>query len=340
MKTTINDEAKDVLFKINTLIENSKNPYFLFDDDPDGLCSFLLIYKKYKKGNFSVVRGKPRVDQNFIQIAKNHNADLIVILDKPEMNFTEESNRIVWIDHHPPVANNTLYFNPLNFNLEPYPTTFWVYQLIQDYDFLAALGIVTDWFLLDIVEKVAKDEKYKDLFPEKLTIEEILFNSEFGKIGKILTFLLKGESHKVKADIKRLANIENYEKILTSFPRVKPIAKEYEKLLEKALKQEYSNVLVFLYKSKHSLTGVLSNELLYHFPDKDLIVVGRKKLYEYSLSLRSKKYNVNRILEQSLKGIRGSGGGHEKACGAIIHEHDLELFLDNLRYFLEKEKQK
>lgn len=336
----ITNEALELLRKIKNLIEKSKTPYFLFDDDPDGLCSFLLLYKKYKKGNFSVVRGKPRVDQNFIQIAKNHNADLIIILDKPEMNFNDEHQRIVWIDHHPPITTNTIYFNPHNFHLEPYPTTFWVYEIVQDYEFLAALGIVTDWYLMDIVKKVAKDERYKHLFPSKLTIEEILFNSEFGKIGKMLTFLLRGESHKVKADIKKLVEIENYEEILSAFPRAKSVEKDYDKLLQKALSEEYGNIVLFLYKSKHSLTGLLSNELLYRFPDKDLIIVGRKKQNEYSLSLRSKKYNVNRILEQALKGIRGSGGGHEKACGAIIHESDLELFLDNLRYFLEKEKEK
>ncbi|MEM2115815.1 MAG: DHH family phosphoesterase [Candidatus Woesearchaeota archaeon] len=327
-------EANERLIKIKNIIESSKNPYFLFDDDPDGLCSFLLIYKKIRKGEFSVVRGKPLPGQNYILYAKNRGADLVIVLDKPELetNFSP----LVWIDHHPVQETNAIYFNPLLYNLPEYPTTYWVHLIFPKFKFISAIGIVSDWFVLPIVKEIASDEKYAYLFPKKLTPEEILFNSEFGKICKAFTFILKGDSYQVKRDIKKLVEIEDYENVYNYFPRIKSIESSYQKLLSKALNEKYENIVLFLYKSKHSFSGLLSNELLYHFPEKDLIIVGRETTTNISFSLRSKRHNVNKILQSALIGIRGSGGGHEKACGAIIAKRDLDLFLENLEFNVKK----
>ena len=37
--------TKKEINEIRENIENSKNPLFFYDDDPDGVCSFLLLYK-------------------------------------------------------------------------------------------------------------------------------------------------------------------------------------------------------------------------------------------------------------------------------------------------------
>ena len=36
--------------EIRDLVQSSENPLFFFDDDEDGLCSFLLLWKHIKKG--------------------------------------------------------------------------------------------------------------------------------------------------------------------------------------------------------------------------------------------------------------------------------------------------
>ena len=84
-------------------------------------------------------------------------------------------------------------------------------------------------------------------------------------------------------------------------------------------------LLVFIYPDdKMSLTGELSNELLYKFPDK-VIIVGRKKNEEVKMSIRSKNIVISSILEKALIGLEGYGGGHECACGANVKEIDLNL---------------
>ncbi len=326
------ERAMRYLKKLDELIKRSHNPYFFFDDDPDGLSSFLLLYKKYQKGKFSVVRGKPQVGQNYLNVALRNNADLIVILDKPEMNeeFEHSHVPIVWIDHHPPIKTKAHYFNPLNYSLEPWPTTFWVYQMVKQWKWIAAIGIVGDWYILDVVEECAKDENYAWMFDSKMEIGELSFNSSLGKLIRLFGFILKGNSRDVKRDIVKLAKIDDPKEILLNFERAKKIEKEYNKILNKALKRKYDNCVFFFYESKFSFTGLLSNELLYRFPEKDIIVVGRRRVYDFSLSLRSKKYRVDLILKDALKGIRGDGGGHKYACGARVNTLDIDRFLENI----------
>ena len=79
-----------------------------------------------------------------------------------------------------------------------------------------------------------------------------------------------------------------------------------------------------------SLTKDLSNELLYMFPEK-VIILGRRKSGEIKCSLRSSKFILNNAMEKALIGITGYGGGHEHACGGCISEEDFERFIDNLK---------
>jgi single-stranded DNA-specific DHH superfamily exonuclease len=79
-----------------------------------------------------------------------------------------------------------------------------------------------------------------------------------------------------------------------------------------------------------SFTGDLSNELLYRFPDK-IILVGRKKGEDVRMSLRSKNILLPGILEKSLSGLEGYGGGHEHACGASIKETDFKEFIERIK---------
>ena len=80
-----------------------------------------------------------------------------------------------------------------------------------------------------------------------------------------------------------------------------------------------------------SFTGDLSNELLFRFP-KRVILVGREKNGEVKLSLRSgPKIKLSEILEKALVGIDGYGGGHEYACGACVKSEDFKRFVSNLK---------
>ena len=79
-----------------------------------------------------------------------------------------------------------------------------------------------------------------------------------------------------------------------------------------------------------SFTGDLANELLYKYPDK-IILVGRKKNDDVRMSIRSRNTLIPPILEKSLSGLEGYGGGHEYACGANIKEEDFKEFVKRIK---------
>ena len=116
------------------------------------------------------------------------------------------------------------------------------------------------------------------------------------------------------------------------YKKAERISKQYYQLLEQALKHKTANkILLFVYPSiKNSFTGELSNELIYKFPNK-IIIIGRQKGDEIRFSLRSSKVLLPQILEKVFKQIPGYGGGHENACGANINKDDLNRFIDIIK---------
>ena len=107
-----NEQIKHFKEELNT----ARNPLFFFDDDPDGLCSFLLLYKMNREGRGMAVKSIPVVDTKFLRKVEEVHPDKIFILDMPivEQEFIDKAKTpIFWLDHHPPLErNNVTYFNP------------------------------------------------------------------------------------------------------------------------------------------------------------------------------------------------------------------------------------
>ena len=104
----------------------------------------------------------------------------------------------------------------------------------------------------------------------------------------------------------------------------------FEVLLKQAKKSaSRSKLLLFNYtENQWSFTVNLANELSALYPKK-MIVIARKKSGEMKCSLRGK--NVLTVIEKSLIGINGRGGGHPDACGAVIKEEDWHQFIENFK---------
>ena len=111
----------------------------------------------------------------------------------------------------------------------------------------------------------------------------------------------------------------------------KKIKKEFDSLLKEIKVDENSPLIVYHYHSgRMSLSGELSNHVLFKYREKFTIIV-REKNDEMKCSFRSHKYNVRKILEKALQGIDGFGGGHVEACGGVIKKYDWEKFLANIK---------
>lgn len=325
------------------LLQEAVNPLYLFDDDTDGLCSFLVLKKRFEKGIGIAIKTAPELDSSYLQKVNEIQPDLVVILDKPLVarEFLEGINvPIVWIDHHPAVnTKNVYYFNPrLHDKDDSKPTSYQCYLISGEESWIALLGCIGDWYVPEFYETFLK--KYPDLFKPTNDAGVVLYETRFGGLAKIFMFLLKGKTAEIRKNISVLLKIETPYEILDGLSsrgkylmkRTEKPMKEYNELLEKAVKEAADDkFLIFVYPStKNSYTGELSNELFYRFPER-FIIVGREKSGEIKMSLRCRKLKLPGIIEKALVGVKGYGGGHDQASGGCVSQEDFERFIKNIK---------
>jgi len=61
--------------KIREELDNCKNPMYFFDDDPDGLSSFLLLYRYKREGHGIAVKTHPRLTAEFAHKIEEYDAE-------------------------------------------------------------------------------------------------------------------------------------------------------------------------------------------------------------------------------------------------------------------------
>ncbi|MBI1970048.1 DHH family phosphoesterase [Candidatus Woesearchaeota archaeon] len=337
--------TKEQFQQIREELDYCNKPLFFFDDDPDGLASFLLLYRYKREGKGIPVKSTPKVDDKFVRNVEEYQPDKVFIVDIPmvEQSFLDQvSMPVIWIDHHTPCKRSKVkYFNPRMNDPEDNPSTAVnCYFVVQQDLWIAMVGAVGDWQLPSFTAEFQK--QYPDLLPKTVKKpEQALFQSKLGELVKIFAFILKGKASEIKKYVNILTRIQNPYEILEQktaqgkfvYKKYQEINKLYATLLQKAKQAKTKDsFLIFKYPDdKMSFTKELSNELLFLHPEK-LIIVGRVKSGEVKISLRSSKMKLNQILQKALEGLPESyGGGHEYACGAVVKEKDFEPFIANLR---------
>jgi single-stranded DNA-specific DHH superfamily exonuclease len=347
--------TKNQVKEIKEHLEKAQNPLFLFDNDQDGLCSFLLLQKFIKRGKGFPVKVSPELTKDYFRKVKELNADYIFILDQPEVSkefFKEvEENNIplVWIDHHeienihiPKFVN---YYNPI-YNEDQKekkekfsePTTYLCYQINQQEEdlWIGVAGCTADNFVPDFYKKFK--ENYPELSIDSTKAFEIFYKSEIGKISRIIGFGLKDRVSNVVQMMKMLYNAKNPYDILNEskenkilLSKFKEVDKKFDKILSKAKKQSSGRLIFFKYQGDMSMSADISNKLFFLFPEKTIVVVylGGPKA---NISVRGE--NARDLILKAIKPLEGStGGGHPNAAGAQInkdHINELEKNIKNL----------
>lgn len=337
--------------EIREHLEKAHNPIFFFDNDQDGLCSFLLLQRASGKGKGVPIRSFPALDKDYFRKVKELNADYIFILDKPLVSkgFFEEVEKenipVVWIDHHQMaetvVPDYVHYYNPaiqVGDGKKSYePVTYLAYSVTQKKEdlWIALIGCISDKFMPEFVEDIRKE------FPELMNVSKdafgVFYGSQIGRVARILGFGLKDKTSNVILMLKFLMKVRSPYDILEEssknkqmHDRFNQIYSKYQKFLQKALSLESveeEKVLFFQYGGDMSLSSDLSNELSYLYPEKIVVVIYISGV-KANISIRGKK--IKNILLESVKGIENAtAGGHEDALGATVRIEDLELFKKN-----------
>lgn len=331
--------------RIRKELDSCKNPLYFFHDDPDGLASFLLLYRHIKEGQGIPVKATPNIDEKFLRKVEEYKPDKIFILDIAlvQDEFIEKAKTpIIWIDHHlPQNKDNVLYFNPRKKDIkDETPVSLICYEVVQKDLWIAATGCVGDWHWDNVCKKFS--EKYPHLLPKEIkNPEDALFKTELGKLTKIFSFVLMGKTSEVKRYVNVLTRIKGPEEILHQkssagnfvYKKYLQIKKVYDCLLLQAENEikEKDKIVMFIYtNTKYSFTKDLANEFLYRYPNR-IIIMGRDRNGEIKISLRARKLNIRKAVEKALNDVEGYGGGHDHACGAVIKKQDFDRFLANLK---------
>jgi len=337
------EEIKEHLVK-------AQNPVFFFDNDVDGLCSFLLLRKFLDRGYGIAIKSYPELDASYIRKIDELNADYVFVLDKPVVSeefvkeVKEKNLPFVWIDHHDINFKEDInkdvisYYNPVKDKKPNYPTTYLCWQITKNKQdlWIALCGCIADSYLPDFSEEVEK--KYPDLWRNVKTAFEGVYGTGLGKITQIMSFGLKDRTTNVVKMMKFLLQANPYEVLEegyknTALKRYNEINEKYQKLLKKAEGFVSEEKLVyFQYGGELSISGDIANELIYRYPEKIIVVVYLKGA-KANLSLRGK--GVRKLMLQALKGIESATGeGHDEATGAKMDIEDLPKFKSSIKALL------
>ncbi len=340
--------TKKQITEIREHLEKAQNPVFFFDNDGDGLCSFLLLQRYIQRGKGVVIKSFPALKTDYFRRVNELNADYIFILDKPEVSeeFFKEVEQVnipvVWIDHHEIDTKNipefVNYYNPVfNKSKTNEPVTALCYQITNKKEdlWIAIVGCISDAFVPEFYSDFKKN--YPDLVIKSNDVLDIYYDSQIGKIGKILNCGLKDKTTNVIHMLKFLMKVKTPYEVLeensknyTMHKKFEEINKKYQKLMEKAkgVAKNSEKVLFFQYAGDLSISSDLANGLRHEFPEK-YIVVAYVTGVKANISVRGK--GVKKLVLKAIEGLENAtGGGHEDAVGAKVKVEDLENFQKRL----------
>ena len=334
------------LQEIRDWLERSQNPLFFFDNDVDGLCSFLILRRAIDRGKGVAIKSFPDLKEQYLRKVEELNPDTIFILDKAELSkeFAEAVEQkgipIVWIDHHETKTSKEIIEKTSYYNSFPTsePTTYIAQKIFnrQEDLWLAMIGCIGDVYMPDFAEEFVKQSP--ELFSADTNAFDAFYTTEIGKLAKMLNFGLMDSITNVVKLIKYLFKATSAYDLLEENKYTKELHNRYSQLdefynkqIDKA-EQAFDNkspVLFFTYSGNTSMSSEISNKLYYNHKDK-LIVVAFKRPEKANVSIRGK--NALAITKQVIENIEGAtGGGHEQATGAMIPIDDFDKFKENIK---------
>ena len=338
--------------EIREHLEKAQNPLFFFDNDVDGLVSYLLFKRFLDRGKAVAVKGSHSLDTPYYRKINELKPDYIFILDIPlaSKEFLEkleqENLPTVWIDHHnveKPESNHINYYNPYHNDKTNEPVSYLNYKITnQKQDlWLAVAGCVSDYYLPEFYKEF--EEKYPELTKKNPKNPfDVLFNSQIGKIARILDFSLKDTTTNVLKMLRFMSKIKSPQDILEETPETRQLFKryneinpKYQDIIKRARKLSKEKIIFFTYSGDISLSSNLANQLSYEFPKKIIIVAYVSKGMA-NLSIRGNFVDVRTMTLKTIEKLEGArGGGHEHATGAKIREEDLDKFKQSFLDLLE-----
>lgn len=337
--------------QIREQLEASQNPLFFFDNDVDGLCSFLILRRALDRGRGVAIKSFPELKEQYVRKVDELNPDTVIILDKAEVqkefvdSVKQKGIPIIWIDHHESktpieVIEKTSYYNSFP---SSEPTTYIAQKIFNKKEdlWLAVTGCISDVYMPDFAQKFSKENP--EIFDSSISAFDALYKTKIGQIIQTLNFGLMDTTTNVVNLIKYLFKAKNIYDIEEEnhqtkqlHKRVKELREFFNKQIQKAKENisPNSKVIFFSYSGNISMSSEIANKLFYENKDK-LIIVAFKKNEKVNISVRGKR--ALEITKEAIENIENAtGGGHEEATGAMVPIDDFEKFKGNILQLINK----
>ncbi len=314
---------------IRNNLEESGNPLFLFDNDPDGFCSALILLKNLGRGKAIPIKSFPDFDGAIIERIESFLPDSIFILDKPFNNLEflnlmqEKGVRVFVIDHHENKTDEELKSKATFFTSYPAsePTSYICQKIYnrKETEWISLIGCIYDIYKPDFIYEFEK--LYPEMIDSGVDISRIRYTSDLGKITRILSLALKSSNMTIQNYIELFLRVNGPCDILIENEKNAYLHNRYNflsKIIDKNIKKAtiYPKVVFLEYSGEYSLSSDIANYLFFLHPEK-FIVVCYKKYESINISLRGEE--AKSITEEIVSTLEGaSGGGHEVACGLRI----------------------
>jgi single-stranded-DNA-specific exonuclease len=314
-------------------------------EDPDGICSAAMI-KAAVKANKIILSDYPnmitkleeldansaneKIEQLFIcdlGLSKKNQDQFVKILSGFATNGTE----VTYIDHHdiPKEIQRSLKQAGVNLihNLEEC-TSIQVYdkfkkQLPDAASFIAAIGALTDYM---------EDTPIASMIVPR-------FDKQFLMLQSTALSYMVSASQRNDEFLVDIVDVLSKMKYPHDIKNGFALAEEYAKKVSEAAESISKSMakrknLVYAENSSKLSTSTIVNFVLGQ-SGKPVALVYRykKEIDSYIFSIRGSadcKVHLGRLVNEVSTGLDGTGGGHEKACGAMIPNGKLNEFIKTL----------
>ena len=209
---------------LQTILNNAdqaKNPAVVFDDDGDGVCSFLQLHKFLEMRGIDLKKWatlrtkRPVIKDKLSELISENHVDSLFVLDivgAKERFFSDlNGTKITWIDHHAMCDDNRdlperklNYINPslrrLTKEVPYFPTSAICYEAWRQDAWIAAIGYLSDgalpMALLDLFHEYSyllKDKSGNNYgyIESEFNLKLIIAKNKFQRPSEKTTSLLK-----------------------------------------------------------------------------------------------------------------------------------------------------
>ncbi len=318
----LNEKIKDILKHNYVVIIN--------DYDIDSCASASILWRILKMNGVNVehLTLSKGVEKRILNKLKEKNPDKVVVVDYvPSKELTEELNNFstTILDHHTHEEHLDVldYYTTSDFDVKYAALSYWLYLISKEYEiknveWLAELGCFWDKCMENT--EFYKENVYVTKMDKMLPFN--IFASHTQTRGAEKLVQLFNNSSGIEEALDNIKNTKGYEKSFETF--------KHELGFIEASKREYPEIKlnVFDVNTKFKHMRVFVDYITYQNEGTHIFVLNEITRYKFSFrtSLDINLVRIIRTLSEKLPEF--GGGGHPKACGAMLKNDNLEKFLE------------